>query len=184
MRSGVLLALSCAVWLAGCAAPARSTRLTAGDMEETAGVMAGKLAASSFLSGRTGDSEPVVIAIDRVENLTSDVIPASEQWWLMERLRDAATLQSFARDRNIRFVIPAEHLREGRERGNLPREFGAERAPTHQMSATFRSATRSADRSRTEVYLLDCRITEVGTGALAWSDGIVLKREAFGKSYD
>lgn len=170
--------------LAGCAATPRTTRITTADLEETAAAVAEKLRGSSFLADRAPDSPPMVIAVDKVQNLSSDIIPSSEQWWLVERVAAAQPILVLARDRNIRFTIPREHLSEGRRRGNLPEDFAQGRNPTHQLTATIRSATRAAGLARTDAYLLDFQITDLSTGRLVWNEGFSFKRQAFGKSYD
>ena len=170
--------------LAACAAtPARASTLTSDDLVVTTDQMASQLAASEFLGSRTPESPPIVIAIDKVQNLTSDLIPEGQQWWMMARVRDQLNLNTLRRDRNVRFVIPRQYLREGMERGNLEDGVAA-RAPTHQMSATFHSATRFAKATRTDAYLCEYRITSLETGELQWSGTFEFKRAAFGKAYD
>ncbi|MBK9187899.1 MAG: hypothetical protein IPM33_02985 [Phycisphaerales bacterium] len=171
--------------LPACGAPGRqSTRLTAEDLEATTTEIAARLSASAFMASRGPDSPRMVIAVHKVENLTSDVIPEREQWWMIQRVRDSAPLLALSRQRNIRMVMPAEHLREGEARGALPEDFAAQRDPTHEMTATFRSATRAASLARTEVYLVDYRITDLGTGELVFNETFSFKRQAFGRSFD
>ena len=168
----------------GCAAPARTTTMTAQDLEETTAEMAARLRASDLLVNRTPDSPRMVIAINKVQNLSSDLIPEGEQWWLMERVRTSLPVVELGKQRNVAFVIPAEHLRGGQSRGTLDAEFASGRRPTHEMSATFRSGTRSAGKHRTDAYLVEYRITDLETGELAWVDTFEFKRAAVGLAYD
>jgi hypothetical protein len=170
--------------LVGCAGGAKSTQLTAGDLEETTGVMAQKLAESRFLADRTPESPRMVIAVNKVENLSSDMIPEGEQWWLMERVKGSLPIVELGKQKNLAFVIPAEHLRAARAKGTLPEEYAANRRPTHEMGATFRSGTRMARLDRTDAYLVEYRITDLATGALEWNETFEFKRAAAGLAYD
>jgi hypothetical protein len=171
--------------IGGCAtAPAKTTSLSMSDLEATCAEIAAKLRASDFLNGRGPDSPRMVVAINKVENLTSDVIPSSEQWWLMQRVRDSIGIQTLSRERNVRFVIPAKFLREAQRKGTLAEDAALERSPTHEMTATFRTATRTAKLDRTDAYLCEYRITDLSDGTLEWSETFEFKRTAFGRSYD
>lgn len=188
MRTNILilaLLLGAAAVVGGCAsAYGKSTRLTVDDLEFTANELADKLRGSAFLTGRTPDSPPMVVTVSKVENLTSDIIPEGEQWWLIHRLRNAQSVRALTRDRNLTFVIPVERLQAGRDTGAFDDRTAAARAPTHEMTATFRSATRSAGLHRTEVYLCDLRITDLADATLDFSDAVEFKRAAIGKAYD
>lgn len=170
--------------LAGCAGAPQSTQMTSGDLEVTTAAMARDLAGSRFLAERGPDSERMVVAINKVENLSSDLMPAGEQWMLMERVKGSLPIVELGRQKNIAFVIPAEHLREGRERGTLPEGFAAGRRPTHEMAATFHSGTRVAGLDRTDAYLVEYRITDLATGELVWNGTFEFKRAAAGLAYD
>ncbi len=182
--SGLLLLGACFV-TAGCAsAEAKSTRLTVDDLQFTAAELADKLRGSEFLAGRSPDSPPMVVAVSKVENLTSDIIPEAEQWWLIHRLRNAQSVRTLAQDRNLTFVIPVERLQAGRDTGAFDDATAARRAPTHEMTATFRSATRAAGLHRTDFYLCDLRITDLADATLDFSDSVEFKRAAVGRSWD
>jgi hypothetical protein len=170
--------------LAGCAGAPKSTQMTSDDLEVTTAAMAQQLSGSRFLADRGPDSERMVIAINKVENLTSDLMPVGEQWMLMERVKGSLPIVELGKQKNIAFVIPAEHLREGRARGTLPEEYASERKPTHEMSATFISGTRMAGKDRTDAYLVEYRITDLATGELVWNGTFEFKRAAAGLAYD
>jgi hypothetical protein len=182
----IALGLGLGATATGCAsAPGgpSSTRLTADDLREITAQMATKLRASDFLGTRTPDSPPITVAIQRVSNLSSDVIPVSEQWWLMERVRNSLPIVELGKDRNFAFLIPAERLEELRALG-FEAGVGSQRNPTHVMDAVFRSVTRSADAARTDLYMCEYRITDITSGELAWADSFEFKRAAFGRSWD
>jgi hypothetical protein len=178
-----LLALGLAVAaLAGCAPGPRSTTLSVDDIEHTASEMTHKLSRSAWLTGRDAGAPPAVVAIQKVENLSSDVIPEPDRWYLMVKLRTSRPIEAFRRLHNITFVVPAEHLRGA----GLEEDAGggAGRQPTHEMTATFRSATRSAGRDRTDVYLCECRVTDLSSGEVVWTDVVEFKKRAVGRAYD
>lgn len=176
-----------ALWamLGACAAAGpQSTRATADDLDQLTIEIAASLLASDFLANRSPTSPPIRIAIERVTNLSSDLIPESEQWWLMQRIRSSVSLQSLSGDKAIRFVIPAEHLAELRNRGGELVEAAHERDPTHTMSATIRSITRMANGHRTDLYATEYQITDLTTGEPVWTDSFIFKRAAFGRAWD
>lgn len=179
-----VIAAACAMALPGCAAPVKTTAITVDDIQEVAVEMAGKLRGSDFLKERGPGSPRMVIAIQRVENLTMDIIPEADRWYLMDRVRSSFSLMELSKEKNIAFVIPAEKLRAAREKGTLEADFATERAPTHEMTATFRSVTRAAGLNRTDLYLCEYRITDLASGELDWSDAFEFKRAALGRAYD
>lgn len=180
-----VISLVAVLAMGGCAtAQAKTTSLSMSDLEATCAEIASKLRGSDFLKDRGSDSPRMVVAINKVENLTSDVIPSGEQWWLMQRVRDSIGVQTLSRERNVRFVIPAKFLREAQRKGTLAEDAAMERSPTHEMTATFRTATRTAKLDRTDAYLCEYRITDLSDGSLEWAETFEFKRTAFGRSYD
>jgi hypothetical protein len=174
-----------AMLLGACAAGTpRDTRLTARDIDDMAAAMASKLEVSSVLAGRDASSEVMVVAMNRVENLTDDVIPRGEQWAIMVKVRDNADMVRVGRERGVKMVIPKEFLVEGMDRGTLEEGFGRERQPTHAMGATIQNATRSGAKARTDVYVCEFRMTKLASGEIVWTDVFELKRQAFGLSFD
>lgn len=172
------------VALCGCAGTPKSSALTSDDLSTTATELAAKLAASDFMRERTPESPRMVIALNKVENLSNDLIPSGEQWYMMVRLRDSMPIGSLRTQRNMAFVIPREHLDAGAEAGNFPAGFAGSREPTHEMSATFRSSRRAAGKDRTEGYDCEFRITDLSTRELVFADTVSFKRVSYGKSYD
>lgn len=168
--------------LAGCAEPARTTRLTVADFQEMAGLMAESLMRSEALAARGPESEPWVVSMERMQNLSSDVMTESEQWLIMARLRNATPLAQLWHDKNVRFVLPPERARELRESEALAAEPMApgRRAPTHTLSATIRSVTRATARARSDLYYCEFEVLELETGEPVWSDRFEIQREALG----
>ncbi len=187
MRSGTLVAFGCCV-LSGCAGPPRSTVMTVEDYEYVAREMAGNLRRSlvdkGLLASRGPDSPPIVIAVQKVVNLTSDVMSEATKWYLMARVVNSQPLRSLRATKNVYFTIAAEHLREARKRGSVETGFAELRHPTHAMTATFHSVTRSTGVERTDLYYCQYEITDLLTGETVWSDKVEFKRIAHGRTWD
>lgn len=181
-----MLLATLAVAASGCATtPSRSTRLTTDDVKEMAVQLAASLASSDFFRERSPASDRMVIAMDNVQNLSSDLVPVSEQWYLMERIRASTPLASLGSQRNIAFVIPADNLHQLKDRvGAEAALAGAGRSPTHALRGVLRSVTRSAGVDRTDLYSFEARVVDLTSGAVLWSDSFELKRAAVGRQYD
>lgn len=169
---------------AGCTIPTRTTRLHAADLQDIAHEVAASLGSSDFLQERGPESEPIVIALHKVENLTSDLLNEGEKWYLMDRVLNSETMGALRRERNIRFVIPRERLDELTARTEWAGAIGEGRRPTHTMTAVLRSVTRSASADRTELYAAQYRLTALQTGETVWAGEYLLKRAASGRSYN
>lgn len=184
MRTQRLIAFAAAcLALLGCAAAPRTTRLTASDFDEVSARIGESLRASPQMAERGAASPRWVIAMQKAQNLSSDLITESERWYLLERLRASFPVVSLARDKNLVFVIPAEHLRDLREENEM-RGAGSERAPTHELTSTIRSLSRVAGLHRTDAYMIEYRLTEIDTGRLVWAGEFEFKRAAFGRAWD
>ncbi len=187
-RSVAASAFVLAVVLVGCAGPPRSTRMTVDDLDAISGAMAASLAASPALAGRGPSSSPAwVISIDKVENLSSDVMTESEQWAVVARIRGSLAIQALREQKNVRFVIPPDRVEAMRSTvgsaGDQP-GWGAHRRPTHQMAATFRSVTRAGATDRTELYYCEFQVVDLSSGERVWSDRFEYKRIAKGHVWD
>ena len=198
-RCGVIGPTLVALLLTGCASgPGRHTRLAADDLDALVQYMVQSLAASEFLRERTADSRPISIVIDKVENLSSDIVTEAEQWMVVARLRGAMPLTEFSRSKNITFQITPERF-ETLRRAGYADELGLVTPSTHTMAATFRSLRRSGSRSgsrasrdghggvtnlRADTYYMEFRITNVQTRALVWIDEFSFTRQARGLVID
>lgn len=179
-----------ALTLTGCADPPRSTRLTLGDIQETSQRMVASLAGSDWLTGRGPDSPPIRIVIDKVENLTSDVIPEAEQWMYVAKVAGALPVQELGRKRNITFQITPRRQRALEERG-FEVDLAAAEPPTHVLTATFLSATRAgsakAERpadERSDRYYLSYQILDLASREVVWEDRFEFQRAASGLLID
>lgn len=191
MRLSAVALMFAAAVLAGCATPERgSTRLTHADFDDTVQAMVTSLASSKFLAGRTPDSPQIRIVTNKVENLTSDVITAAEQWMLIARVQAAFPVQELAQKKNIVFQIPPEEAALLREKG-FDSPLNPEHEPTHLMIAVFRSSTSAGSRSsagfadvRKEYYFVEYTIIEIKSRKTAWSGSFEFAREASGLLID
>lgn len=184
MRVAVLSVVAASV-LGGCAGAPKSSRLSVGDIEFTAQELSAKLTDSTFLADRNGESPRMVVAINKVENLTTDVIPEADEWYIMERVRGSRPMEALKRLRNIVFVVPIDHIRGGQAQASeFDRLVALGRRPTHEMSATFHSAVRSSGENRTDVYLCEMRITDMTSRELVFLESVEFKKTATGKAYD
>lgn len=174
----------------GCEAQPQSSRLRASDFEFTITKMAESLAASTFLAERTPESPPVYITINKVENLTSDIIPVAEQWMLVARVQEGLPLRELSKQKNIHFQITPEQHQMLREAG-FDGDLGLAPATTHVMTAQFLSTPRTAPHKtedyvnlRQDYYYLEYAITNVDTRQIEWNDSFEFKRVAAGLTID
>lgn len=180
----IALALLC-----GCrSSQPKSSIMTTDDYEHIAIEIAGKLQTQLGEEGpfaqRTPDSPPMVVSITKVTNLTSDIMSESAKWYLMERVASSIPFAQLAREKNVRFVIPADRLRAAKQRGTVDQDAGAERETSHLMTATFTSVTRATGKDRTDLYYCEYNITTRASGEIIWTDKVEFKRTAHGRSWD
>lgn len=173
----------------GCG-PQRSTRLQLPDLMLTSEMMVESLAGSRFLRERTPDSSEVIVVIDKVQNLTSDIIPEAEQWLWVSRVVNQLPMTELQRNRNISFVITPERQQMLRDAGFEAPLQEAPPEPTHALYATFLSGTRGArlksgvTDERADLYYLEYQLTHVRSRTIEWSDRFEFVREASGKLID
>lgn len=176
------------VLAAGCSHPDRTTVMTVDDYEYIASQIGEKLhtdlVSAPLLAERKGDSPRWTIAVQKVQNLTSDVMSEGTKWYLMARVCDSAPIATLKHEKNIVFTIPADRLREARKHGAVPDDMASERKPTHVMSATFISVTRAAGKDRTDLYHCEYSLTDLKSGEVVWTDKVEFKRAAHGRSWD
>ena len=178
--------------LVGCKSGGQTTELRHDDLNVATQEMAASLAGSDFLRDRNPDSPPIVVTINKVENLTSDIIPPAEQWMLMARLQGSLPIRQLSRDKNIRFQIPPERRPLIARTGHaLTPEQEQVYEPTHVMKAIYRSSTRTVRQKgggpidrRQDYYTLTYQISDTGGRQIVWEDSFEFKREAAGVLID
>lgn len=183
LQIGVAAMVVC-VLACGCSSGPRSTRLQEDDFVAITDAMAESLATSDFLKGRTSHSPEIVLTLQKILNLSTDLIPEGERWYLIERVFDSVPIQTLRRDKNIRVIRPADHVKAGKDKGLFIQTGDVVAMPTHVLTATFRTITRSGGNSRTEVYGCQYEIVQLTTGDVVWSEMFEFKRQAFGRSWD
>lgn len=174
----VLLACGCA------SSQPRSSVMTAEDYQDIAVEVGAKLsdslASDPLFADRTSESPPMVIAVQKVLNLSSDILSAGARWYLMERMVSSSGIRRLRKEKNLVFVIPAERLREAKRVGVVDDEAGADRRPTHVLRATLRSVSRVGKEARTDIYFCEFEMTNLQDGELLWSGEHEFKRVASG----
>lgn len=183
-----------ALTLAGCATTRpQSSRLRIGDLITANEEVAQGLAGSDFLRDRGPDSPRIVVTIDKVENLTTDLIPPAEQWMMVSRLQASLPVQTMAKQKNIRFQVPPEREPLLREADQAVRDVLIPKDPTpatHLMTATFRASPRVAENKdgladqRSDYYYLEYQITDLATRQIVWTGKYEFQRQASGLLID
>jgi len=164
-----------------------TTRMTIEDIETMASEMAQSMLASEALNRRGPTSEPWVISIDKVLNLSDEPMTENEQWSIMAQVRGSLPIRELWDSKAIRFVIPPERvieLRNSGENTDFAEGFGAGRKATHTMTATFRSITRAQATRRSDLYYCEFELIDLKTGEPVWSDRFEFKRQARGHVWD
>jgi hypothetical protein len=165
--------------------PPRSTRLTADDFQAIGDAMGQSLVKSEAIVSRMPTSEPWVISIAKATNLTSDVMTLSEQWSIIERVRDELPIDELWDLRKIRLVIPPDKRKLITETVDRQTDASLENpAVTHTMSATFYSAPRATRTQRTELYYMQFELVDLRSGEPVWQDRFEFKRAAVGEVWD
>lgn len=175
LPAGIILAIGLS---AGCSQGTKTTVIGIQDYTEIASQMSTKLGESSFLAERTADSPPIVIAVRKVENLTSDMIPEGAKWYMQLKVMNSLPMGQLKDRRNIAFVVPIDRLREARRQGTVEDEFGGDREPTHVMTAVFRSMTRTEGKARDDYYFCEYQITDLKTRQIVWTDSVEFEKLA------
>ncbi len=181
-----LLLISCIpAFLSGCGGP-QSTTLRAEDFDAMAEAMAQSLLRSEALAERGPESEPWTVSIQKVTNLSGDVIPVREQWAVMAMLRGSVPIRQLRERMNVAFTIPAERVEAMRADEDAPElaTFGEERVVTHVMTATIRSVTRTDTGARTDLYYAEFDLLDLATNRPVWNDRFEFKRQAMGSLRD
>jgi len=171
--------------LSGCgSAPrAHTTFLNSVDLTDMTDRMAESFAGDELMTQRSPRSEPWVVSMDRVHNLTNQIIPEREKWLYLARLRALLQGSEMARQRNITWVIPPERWPMVQaELGDAPPEL--RRAPTHELTAEFGALTSTSARGRSDAYLCEYQLVDLHSGQIVWSGRWEAKRSVAGKTYD
>jgi hypothetical protein len=173
------------IFFAGCASkPPRSSRLTASDYTYTVNETVNQLVASDFFASRGMESPKAVVSIERVTNLSSDIIPEGEQWMFVHSVWSSPEVKQLARSKNVVTQVS----QEGYEKivSMLPQITRPLDVPTHVMSAVINTSTRTGlvkagvANARVDQYQIEYTIRESSSGTIAWSSIVEFKREALG----
>lgn len=187
-RCGYLLLMAAMVFTGCTPKPVgESSRITVADIETMTETMAQSLMRSDALVERGPTSGPWVVSMDKVLNLSDDVMTPNEQWSILAQVRGATAIDALWDEKAIRFVIPPERVVELRDSSygqDFADGFASERQVTHTMTATFRSVTRAQAKVRSDLYYCEFDMLDLNTGEQVWSDRFEFKRQARGHVWD
>lgn len=177
------------LWITACAPKpvGQSTRLTIDDIDTMTAEMAHSLLTSDALARRGPGSGPWVVSINKVLNLSDEVMTTNEQWSIMAQVRGAAPITAMWDKKAVRFVIPPERviaIRNSEYGPDFNEGFAQDRRVTHTMTATFRSVTRAQAKQRSDLYYCQFDLLDLKTGEPVWSDKFEFKRHAKGHVWD
>lgn len=164
-----------------------TTRLNLGDIDAMTEAMAQSLLTSDALRHRNAQSPPWIVSMDKVLNLSDDVMTPNEQWSIMAQVRGSTPIATLWDTKAVRFVIPPERVAELRTSPHgqdFAEGFATERHVTHTLTATFRSVTRAQAKTRSDLYYCEFDLLDLNTGEPAWSDKFEFKRQAKGHVWD
>ncbi len=181
------------VMCVGCGQTGRSARIPIKQYSLIVPQLTERFQASRFVLDRDGNAGPTLVAITNIKNLTTDVIPLYTQWSLMSQLSGRLSELPACRSRDIRFMIPPERreylqryaaAREDDELGVSPGD-----APTHILSAVFRSVRRAEASDGYEedlqmLYVLDMQLTDARSREIVWHDSMDFQVQAQGLAID
>jgi hypothetical protein len=172
--------------LAGCAPDppeARTTFLRSVDLVEMTDHMTRSLARDEVIGRRTADDPSWVISLDRIENRTAQIVPDREKWLYVARLRARLARTDASARHHLLWVIPPERWPiVEREIGPAPPELRLR--PTHVLTGTFHSLTRTSGAGRADHYHCGYQLVDLGDGRIVWEDGWETKRVVEGRTYD
>lgn len=183
LRTVALFSVVACLVQAGCASTGQSSRLTVADLDDITTEIAESLKASSFLRDRLADSPRIAIALQRLENLSSDRITRGEQLDLVEGVIDSLPIRALAIERNVVFLIDRNLLDRHSSREGIPLDT-LQRHATHALIATITSVRRSSTNARTDGYTARYVIVALNTGSEVWREAFEFKRTAEGTRWD
>lgn len=173
--------------MAGCAGPpqTRTTFLNSVDLVNMTDRMARSFTQDDRIGTRSEDDQPWVISIYRVVNHTNQIIPDRERWMYIGRMRALLAQTDVAQRRNLIWIIPPERWPIIARELDTPEEpYGLRMDPTHQLTAEFRSLTRTSAAGRSDAYVCSFQLIDLRTGTIAWEDAWEVKRAASGLTFD
>ncbi len=192
-----LVAAAAFVMIAGCeAAPARSSRLSAADILETADSIRQSLAESPFLAARTPQSPPIRMGLSEAVNKSADRLAASDRWALTALVVYDRPVQQLFEQTGVHLYMPQDTQQTLQQMGLDPSgKLGGvaidREAPSHVLRAEIRSIARqgsavanSISDERYDVYVIEYRITEFNTSTVVWAKTVQMARKAGGTVAD
>ena len=169
--------------LGGCSSEAiskdsRTTFLNATDLQVMTDTMAQKITSDEKIAALTRNG-PIVIVLWPIGNDTNEIIPQSQKWLYVHRLRVLLSNKPALKSQ-FRFVLNRRDYEAlQKEEGLTPEQLGVpeERLhPDYALTGTFSTLTSvsGAGKNRDDYYLCTFRMTEIKpgnkAGQLIWED--------------
>ncbi len=174
--AGVVLAVSL---LAGCGPAinrnAQNTFLTSDDLVRMTDKMAADLAKDSKVANilRT-TGRPMTIVLMPVRNETNEIIPESEKWMYVHRVRVLLSSKQVLRNQFTFVLNKADYEKLQSEEGVSTAALGPDESrivPEYALTGTFYADTNTSSRNRSDYYLCTFQLTRINPGSAAGSAG-------------
>jgi len=174
------------VSLTACAANlSQTTRPGLGDMTELTDTIVESIVTSPTFQSRTPASSEIVLTVGEVENRSSDVFTKGEQWYLMQSVaRDIANPIGMGREKNIKFIMPAEHIKDIARRGAVWDGYANDRRPTHVLNGRFDAITRASEEDRQDFFVFEYTIVDLATGETVVNEAVDVAKSATGRLFN
>jgi hypothetical protein len=169
--------------LAACSSPQISTtRLSSADLVAMTDRMAASLRASPAVASRSADAAPWFIAIDRLVNQSSDIVPDGQKRAFLARLRALLSQTPALAQRQIIFIASADRRDELSSLATgVPTDSPR---PTHELIATLYSVSSADPRHRSDAYLAAFSLLDLATAQVLWEDSYEVKRAVMRNELD
>ena len=147
--------------------------------------LSGSFAHDELINARTNTDDPWVISISDIVNNTQQIIPESERWLYIARLRSCLAQTDCSDQHNLIWILPPEGYQQiDAERKGAPSLFEQRMPPTHLLTGEFVALTNTSSFGRADAYICDYQLVDLETGRIVWEDAWEVKRYAPGTTYD
>jgi len=138
-----------------------------------------------IINSHTVEDQPWVVSISDIVNNTQQVIPESERWLYVARLRSRLAQSDCSARHNIIWVIPPKGIQRVDNENAGSSSLAEQRmAPTHLLTGEFVALTITSHTGRADTYICDFQLINLQTGLIVWEDAWEVKRYAVGMTYD
>ncbi len=185
MKSLMFMILTLGVM--GCAMPThpRTPFLRSVDLVDMTNNLSESFAHDEIINSRTSDDSPWVISLNDVVNNTQQIIPESERWLYVARLRSRLAQSDCSARHNMIWVVPPEGIQRIDDENTGSSSLAEQRlTPTHLLTGEFVALTNTSHTGRSDTYVCDYQLVDLQSGLIVWEDAWEVKRYASGLTYD